>query len=198
MAEILTRKIGDIDETFSSNPDFSMNQQNRRYVHRLLARITYHIEEKSGVSSNYDKYISREIKKPFEIEHIWADKFEYHRDEFDNKYEFEEYRNHVGGLLLVPRGFNQSYGDLPYNKKLPLYLLQNLLVQSLHPQCYEKNPSLLTYIKESNMPFEPHKEFNKKDLDKRQKLYSNVCEEIWNPDRLVNDLETETTQSQSL
>ena len=189
LANILTKRVNDMEETFRSNPEFSMNQQNRRYVHRLLARITYHIEEQSGIASNYEKYISREIKKPFEIEHIWADKFEYHKDEFDNKYEFDEYRNHVGGLLLVPRGFNQSYGDLPYNDKLPHYLIQNLLARSLHPNCYQKNPSFRDYIECSGLSFKVHEEFNKKDLAERQELYGKVCEEIWSPKRFERELE---------
>ena len=189
LANILTKRVKNMEESFSSNPDFSLNQQNRRYVHRLLARITYHVEEQSGVPSNYEKYISREIKKPFEIEHIWADKFEYHKDEFDNTYEFDEYRNHVGGLLLVQRGFNQSYKDLPYGKKLSHYLTQNLLAKSLHPNCYQKNPSLIEYIEPSGLPFKAHKEFDKKDLDERQELYSKICGEIWSPKRFYEEVE---------
>jgi len=187
LVSILTKRVKNMEENFSSNPEFSMNQQNRRYVHRLLARITYHVEEQSGIPSTYEKYISRDIKKPFEIEHIWADKFEYHKDEFDNTYEFDEYRNHIGGLLLVQRGFNQSYGDLPYSEKLPHYLSQNLLARSLHPNCYQKNPSLTEYIGRSGLPFKAHKEFDKKDLDERQELYSRVCREIWSPKRFVEE-----------
>jgi hypothetical protein len=61
LVSILTKKVEDMAETFTSNPSFSLNQQNRRYVHRLLARITYHIEQQSGIPSNYENYISSEI-----------------------------------------------------------------------------------------------------------------------------------------
>lgn len=189
LADILTKRIDETEETFRSNPDFSMNQQNRRYIHRLLARITCYIEEQSGIVSSYENYISREIKKPFEIEHIWADKLDYHKDEFDNKYEFDEYRNRIGGLLLLPRGFNQSYGDLPYKKKLPHYFGQNLLAKSLHPKCYQRNPNFKNYVHQSALPFEPHIEFKKKDLDKRRDLYSRICEKIWDPERFEKELQ---------
>jgi len=188
LVDILTKRINEMEETFRTNPEFSLNQQNRRYIHRLLARITSHIEEQSGVASSYENYISREIKKPFEIEHIWADKLKYHKDEFDNKYEFEEYRNHIGGLLLVPRGFNQSYGGLPYKKKLPHYFGQNLLVKSLHPLCYKKNPNFKSYVERSKLTFKPHSQFRKEDLDVRGELYGRICEEIWNPKRFKDEL----------
>ncbi len=188
LADILTKNINETEETFKTNPEFSLNQQNRRYIHRLLARITSHIEEQSGIASSYENYISREIKKPFEIEHIWADKLERHKDEFDNVYEFEEYRNRIGGLLLVPRGFNQSYGDLPYKKKLPHYFGQNLLAKSLQSKCYEHNPNFKNYVERSELPFRSHSEFMKKDLDERGKLYSRICEEIWNPRRLMEEI----------
>jgi len=54
---------------------------------------------------NY-KYVSRTIKKPFEIQHIWADKYERYQDQFSTPEEFAEYRNRLGGLVLLPRGFN--------------------------------------------------------------------------------------------
>lgn len=189
LVTILAKKIEEMEETFDSNPVFSLNQQNRRYVHRLLARITHRIEQQSGIASRYEDYISIELKKPFEIEHIWADKLELHADEFKNKYEFGEYRNHVGGLLLVPRGFNQAYGDLPYQDKLLHYFGQNLLAQTLHPNCYVRNPSFLEYVKRSGLPFHPHSDFKKKDLDERQQLYAKICAEIWDPGRFKKELE---------
>lgn len=189
LVDILTKKVSDLEETFRTNPSFSLNQQNRRYVHRLLARITYHVEKQCGVPSSYANYISYELKKPFEVEHISVDKLEYHKDEFANNYEFEEYRNRIGGLLLVPRGFNQSYGDLPYEDKLPHYFGQNLLAKTLHPNCYTLNPSFETYMRSSGLPFKPYQDFNKNDIDERQRLYSRICEEIWNPKRFKIELE---------
>jgi uncharacterized protein with ParB-like and HNH nuclease domain len=188
LVSILTMKVQQMEETFESYPAFSLNQQNRRYIHRLLARITQHIEEQSGIPSRYEDYISSEIAKPFEIEHIWAKKFDYHTDEFDNDYEFQEYRNRIGGLLLVQRGFNQSYGELPYVDKLPLYFGQNLLAKSLNPNCYKSNPSFETYIKASGLQFQAHQNFKKSDLEQRMMLYKEICKEIWNPNRFAAEL----------
>jgi len=124
------------------------------------------------------------VKKPYEIEHIWADHYERHRDEFENAGDFTDYRNRIGGLLLVPQGFNQSYNDLKYTDKLPHYLEQNLLARSLHSQAYERNPGFTRFISESGLPFEPFPEFKKEQMEYRTTLYKQICELIWNTKRL--------------
>jgi uncharacterized protein DUF1524 len=61
-------------------------------------------------------------RKGYEIEHIWADHPDLHKDEFAHPGDFQEYRNRIGGLLLLPKSFNASYGDLPYAAKREHYL----------------------------------------------------------------------------
>lgn len=185
----LKEKIDEISEPFSAQPRFRLHQQNGHYVRYILARITSHVEEESGMPSHFHNYVSRDIKKPFEIEHIWADKYSRHRDEFSSEQEFSEHRNRIGGLLLIPRGFNQSYGDLPYEKKVELYNSQNLLARSLNERCYQNNPSFLSYKHASGLPFKPHAEFRKADLDARQDLYRQIAEEIWSPSRFDMELQ---------
>lgn len=183
LAEVLKNKLMEMKETLQGVKEFRLHQQNRRYVHHLLARITYHIERESGIESNFQNYISRSIKKPFEIEHIWADKYERFQDQFETPEAFSEYRNRLGGLVLLPRGFNQSLGANEYKDKVKHYYGQNLLAKSLNEQCYQNNPSFKQYIDRSHLPFEPYPEqFNKEDLDSRQDLYYEICKEIWNLD----------------
>jgi Protein of unknown function DUF262/Protein of unknown function (DUF1524) len=181
LAIFLKGQIDEMEETFSSFADFGLNQWSRRYVQYILARLTSHIEEQSGMDTAFQKYVDREAKKPYEIEHIWAENYDLHRDEFDQLHDFDRYRNRIGDLLLLPRGFNQSLGDSPYEEKLPHYNAQNLLARSLSSQCYQNNPSFLQYGKASGLPFHPHEHFKKKDLLQRQDLYRRICEEIWNP-----------------
>ena len=163
--------------------EYTLEKQNKNFVKFLLARITSHIEEKSNIQSSFEKYVKRGRNKRFEIEHIWADKFEEHKGEFSLKTEFEEYRNRLGGLILIPEGFNQSYGALPYVEKLEHYFKQNLLSQSLYSKCYDKDPSFLRYIKESNLPFQSYTEFTRNSISERQELYKKICEEIWNVEK---------------
>jgi len=188
LVEVLKAKVTTMEESFDGISWFRLNLWSRRYVQHILARMTRYIEEQSGIESSFVTYVSREIKKPFEIEHIWANKYERYTDEFATEQEFSEYRNRIGGLILLPRGFNQSFGDKPYEKKLEAYFGQNLLAQSLNEQCYRNNPSFLTFINRSGLPFKPHPTFKKADLDDRQQLYRLICEEIWSPSRFDREL----------
>lgn len=192
IAQYLITRLEEMDaqnETFDGVRDFSLHQQNGQRVHHLLARMTYALENWTGVESSFDKYSSTKARTRFEIEHVWADKYERHTDEFDSETTFLIYRNRFGGLILLPRGTNQSYGDHPYDVKLRHYIKENLLVQSLHPQTYEMNPNFTNIIKKYGLPFRPLSEFKKKDLDERQLLYQKLCEVIWSPDRIRNELE---------
>lgn len=156
---------------------------NGRQIHRLLARMTDHVETRSGMASRYAEYAQRG-RKGYEIEHVWADHPERHTDEFAHPSEFEEYRNRIGGLLLLPKSFNASYGDLSYDAKREHYLGQNLLARSLHEGAYDHNPGFRRFIEGSGMPFRAHGEFRKADFDARQALYQQLAEQIWSPERL--------------
>lgn len=171
-------------ETFASNERLRMHQQNRYALHRILARLTDYVETQSGQPSRYIDYVS-EGKTRYEIEHIWADHPERHTDEFKHVADFSEHRNRIGGLLLLPKSFNASYGDLTYEEKLPHYNTQNLLARSLHAQCYEHNPGFLRFLEQSGLPFEPLAHFKQPDLEARSKLYRQIAERIWNPDNLL-------------
>ncbi len=188
LVEVLKAKLDEMPESFSGMTYFHLNLWSKRYIHYILARITQHIEVQCGVVSSFETYVSRDIKKPFEIEHIWADKYERHTDEFASEQEFAQYRNRIGGLVLLPRGFNQSLSDDTYEKKVKAYFGQNLLAKTLNEQCYQNNPSFLAYLERSRLPFRPHPQFKKADLEARQELYQRICEEIWSPSRLDREL----------
>jgi hypothetical protein len=180
--EFLTKE----DETFATNDRLRMHQQNRYPLHRILARLTDYVETQSGQPSRYLDYVS-EGKSRYEVEHIWADHPERHTAEFSHPADFSEHRNRIGGLLLLPKSFNASYGDLTYADKLPHYNSQNLLARSLHPQCYDHNPGFLRFIELSGLPFIARVEFNKSDLENRSQLYRLIAERIWNPDDLLTE-----------
>ncbi|MBN1932520.1 MAG: DUF262 domain-containing protein [Desulfobacterales bacterium] len=179
LVKIFTKRITEFDEDLNGILSFGLHQQNKRFIKYLLARITNFIECESGIPSNFSNYVSDSIKKPFQIEHIWSDNFGEHKDEFDQRDEFNTYRNRIGGLLLLPKGTNQSFKDDSYIKKKPHYLKENLLAQSLHNDCYTKNPNFLNFIQSTNLNFKPYKNFGKNELVERTELYKKICETIW-------------------
>jgi uncharacterized protein with ParB-like and HNH nuclease domain len=184
LAHKLHKFLSEEGETFASNDRLRMHQQNRYPLHRILARLTDYVETQSGQPSRYLDYVS-EGKTRYEVEHIWADHAERHTAEFSHPADFAEHRNRIGGLLLLPKSFNASYGDLTYADKLPHYNAQNLLARSMHSQCYDHNPGFLRFKEQSGLPFTALTEFNKADLETRSQLYRQIAERIWNPADLL-------------
>lgn len=189
LAQILKQRLDAEEETFASNDRFYLHGMNGRQIHRLLARMTDYVETRSGRASRYTEYIQRSGKNGYEVEHVWADHADQHTDDFQHPADFGEYRNRVGGLLLLPKSFNASYGDLPFEEKLPHYYGQNLLAQSLNPKAYEHDPGFRRFREESGLQFKSHDHFRKLDLDERQKLYQKLAEQIWNSESILREVE---------
>ena len=190
LATTLQGRLAGETETFVTNDRFSLHGTNGPRIHRLLARMTAFVESRAGRSSRYQEYVNRHARDTYEIEHIWADHPERHTDEFDHPTDFVEYRNRIGGLLLLPKSFNASYGDLPYAEKRQHYLKHNMLAQSLHEKAYERDPGFARFARSSGLPFKPHVEFLKADLDARQELYRLLAEKVWSPERLAREAES--------
>jgi quinol monooxygenase YgiN len=111
LAEILAAKAAvlDLDDAAAGEYapldgilTFRLHQQNKNHVRNLLARLTAHLEQEAGRNMTFAAYVDRERADSYDIEHIWADKPERHTDEFADEHGFSEYRNRLGGLLLLP------------------------------------------------------------------------------------------------
>ena len=189
LADILIRRLDAEEHSFASNERFHLHGMNGRQIHRLLARMTDYVEVSSGQASRYTEYIQRRGKNGYEVEHIWANHPELHTDEFAHPTDFAEYRNRIGGLLLLPKSFNASYGAKPYAEKREHYFGQNLLAQSLHETAYDHNPGFRRFREESGLCFRPHADFKKADLDARQELYREIAEQIWSLDTLRREVD---------
>jgi len=180
-------EVAGLEDGFEGVDRLALNQRNRGQIRHLLARMTSYLELGCGIAGpGFAGYIDRTAPKPFEVEHIWADKYARHQDEFTNEFDFAEARNRLGDLLLVPKDFNAAYGALPYAEKLPHYNAQNVLARSLGPNCYQRNPSFLRFVEEMQLPFKPYPDaFGRAQVAERQSLYRRLCELVWTPDRLA-------------
>jgi hypothetical protein len=189
VAAILKKRLTEDIETFcSSRIPYRLQMMNKKHVRNILARLTAFVEEQSGLPSRYLEYINSIGKARYEIEHIWADKPERHRKVFDSNADFDQHRNLIGGLLLLPKSFNASYGDKIYEKKLPHYFGHNIMAKSLNEKAYSNNPGFLGFIQESGLNFKPYAKFEKENLEERQHLYEEIAEQVWNPELIDQNI----------
>ena len=174
--QILKTRSNELNETIDSIRRLRLTKTNKPDVYYLLSRLTSWIGDEDP-----SIYLERNRKNPFEVEHILANKFERHTDEFSNEFEFNEQRNMFGDLLLLPKSFNASYGAEPFSVKVKHYFSQNPLAKSLNKLCYENNPQFLKRIKEFRLPFKPYGEdgFKSDAVVERQGLYAQMAEHIW-------------------
>ncbi len=149
-----------------------LHQQNKKKFKVLISLIT---EIVARASNDSDYMLNR---YNIEIEHIWSDHFEQHLDEFTQKNDFDLARNTIGDLLVLPKSFNDSYSDNPYESKIVHYYEQNILAQTLCAQKYENNPDFLKFKKESGLPFKSYDSFKKNAIMERTELYKQIL--LWN------------------
>ena len=166
---------------FEHEGGYWLRKQNKGFVKFLLARLTSYVDAKTGGEQDqFQVYMKKRPKKDrFQIEHILADKFFEHRSEFNDKPEFDKFRNSLGALILLQIGTNQSLSDMPYSKKVKHYQKQNILAKSLTPIQYLNEPKFMKFKKESGLPFRSYEKFTKVEIEERMELYKKICEEIW-------------------
>jgi len=152
-----------------------LNQQIKNRLRVMLSLITAIVGRESGEF----KYMLNDDH--IEVEHIWCDHFENHTDEFESEADFANVRNSIGDLLVLPKSFNDSYGDDIYEDKVKRYYSQNILAQTLCQNKYDRAPGFLKFVKDSGLPFKPYEHFKKADIEERNRLYMAILK--WDFDR---------------
>lgn len=198
LADILIKRLAYDDVTFMGNnngrsgiPDLRLNQFTRRYIYHMLARITSFVESSSGKPDLFDKYVDRSSKNSCDIEHIWADDYAAYQHIFSSQDEFQSWRNHIAGLLLLPADVNRSYQAKPYEDKVPYYATQNLYAASLAAVSYKHQPQFEAF-RNSLQPaglLKPYDHFGKNEQLERRDLVLTLAERIWSPSRIQRELE---------
>jgi uncharacterized protein with ParB-like and HNH nuclease domain len=178
LGSILAKEVSKISESWDGIENFVVHGQNGNFVKHLLSRICSYLDNLIGKDTTYLTY-HHPNGKQFEIEHILANKYSRHIDEFKQESEFQKWRNSIGSLLLLPQGTNQSFSSDNYENKLEHYLKENTYAQTLHPSFYIKNPNFLKSEIIKQLKFRSHENFTKNDIIERYELVGRICEKIW-------------------
>jgi uncharacterized protein with ParB-like and HNH nuclease domain len=192
LVQILIQKLANDDVTFDGSASkgrlgingLELNQFTGRYIYHLLARLTAYVESQSGKPDLFDKYVDRSGPNPCDIEHICADNHSRHQKEFPGADEFQSWRNHVAGLLLLPADVNRSLQDKVFEDKSPTYAAQNLYAASLTPGPYRHQPRFAAFRSANNLPFRPFEKFGRAEQAERRVLVHALVHKVWAPNRI--------------
>ncbi|WBC17000.1 DUF262 domain-containing protein [Micromonospora sp. WMMA1998] len=182
LAKALGRRIARLGVDFTGVKGYGLRMDNRAQVRYLLARLTAFVETECGRPNEMPRYLDKE--EPFEIEHIWANKFERYQPEVKTEATFRIFRNRFGALLLLKKSHNASYQDSPYEQKVEWYRGQNHLASSLHAVTHQRNkPFTAGVVKKRDLGklFHHMPKFGRAEIEVRQQLYERLCEIIWDP-----------------
>jgi hypothetical protein len=186
LAELLMARLAAEPISFAANMRFGLDQAPKKTVRRFLARLTLWLDRKIGHGGVLTSYLTSTGAQGYDVEHVIPDNHDEYREQFPSTAEFYEQRNRIGALLLLPRSFNRSYGQLAFEEKRDHYRGQNSLAQTFHGDCYERNPGLRRVIDETGVPFRPYGSFGRAELVEREAAIAALAEEVWNPQRIAD------------
>ena len=169
-------------EKLDAIQEFELNQVTGRYMLHMLARLTDYVNVRMGRASEFVKYVDRNPRTSYDVEHILPDDYGTYKDMFNDEEDFHNNRRKFGNLILLTSDHNRSYQDMPYAQKVVQYLGDNILAQSLNRAAYQNNPKFLQLASEYD--FKPYDIFDKNAIRERIQLYIGLAKSIWNPDRI--------------
>ncbi len=174
-------------KTLESLKDVKYTKADRSDILYYFARISCYIEENLDPANGigFTNYWQRDKGgKTFDIEHLL-------RKTFDAKYlpkehgfadakEYDEKRNLLGALTLLPRSRNRSLQDDSYRSKLGVYATENTLAKSFCEEFYKNNPRLDRFLAEHpQFDLMAISEFKSEHIERRAKTYVEIARKIW-------------------
>ncbi len=96
LSGLLRRKLDEQAEVFAGESELRLHKQNYWQIRHVLARMTHWVDAQCGLVSHFEGFVSKGQSKPFEIEHLWANKYERFTDAYAHPSEFEVERNRLG------------------------------------------------------------------------------------------------------
>lgn len=114
----------------------------------------------------------------------FVEDFSPYADQFSSQQEFQEWRNHVAGVVLLPADVNRSLQAKPFSAKAPHYAKQNLYAASLTDSSYQHQPQFTQFRQRTGLPFKSYKTFGKAQQEERRALVHTMVQWIWAPERI--------------
>ena len=162
------------------------NQFFKRYTLHFIARFASHINIQMGNPSEFDTYVNRKTKNPFDIEHILPDMYLDYAEDFDDEREFNSIRHNIGNLMILTKDKNRSYQEMKYDLKVQKYLGDNVVfAKAMNSLFHENNPLFVPLAKKYGI--KPYEKMDKVSVRERADAYLNIAKDIWNIDAIKEE-----------
>lgn len=171
-------------------PEMYYENKSRSEMLYILARIASFLEAEINITNKvgFDIYMQRDKGgKTFDIEHIYRSVIDQTNLPssalgFTSDAEYNQKRNLIGGLILLPRSRNRSLSDNAYIDKKGVYSGENILCQSLCAGFYQNNPDLVRFSGSyTGIVLKDYPDFLATSITERGELYRVISHEIWKP-----------------
>jgi len=153
----------------------------KRFLRYFFGRIEHFISENTTIASdNYNNLVNNNGGVGgYHIEHILGISDE-NKELFVSEDEFDEYRNKLGGLVLLNNRVNISLGNKSYLNKLKGYEGKGTLyAYTLMENFYQNNPNFRDFQSKYNLNFKHYDEFKKFEIEERHQLLFELVKIIW-------------------
>lgn len=194
---ILLTKSQEIESNISKIVSINFENIKRQELLRLLGRLADYLEigVDSTSSVGFETYSDRSLdNRTFDIEHLISDQFSQVNEmlrsagktSFSNLTEFNNVRNNIGGLILLPRGRNRSMKDMMYIEKLERYSGENILAQTLCEQFYLNQPNYRRFTERTGIECSAIPVIDKESIISRAELYKRIAQKLWSIETINN------------
>jgi Protein of unknown function DUF262/Protein of unknown function (DUF1524) len=173
-------------DSFESIWNFRLRGNNRAQVRYLLARLTAYVEVGCGKRDESESYLSDD--RSWQIEHLWPNRPDQHRSDYEDPIAFSLARSRIGALVLLHRRDNASLKDLPFIEKVSRYGRQANLTAILTPGHQLNNTFVKDFVADNGIgrlfhDFGPATRMPAV-IESRTRLYRALCNRIWSAERL--------------
>lgn len=187
IAIVLTKALLDANVGWDKFEELNYeNQFFKRYTLHFIARFASYINLQMGNPSEFDIYVNRKAKNPFDIEHIIPDMYSDYSEDFTDERDFNAIRHNIGNLMIITKDKNRSYQDMKYDLKAQKYLGDNVVfAKAMNSLFYENNPHFVPLAKKYGI--KPYSKMDKNSVRERAKAYLNIAKDIWDIGQIKNE-----------
>ena len=161
---------------FDPDDTLVLVKSNKAWIRYFLCRLTDHFEL-AVRGRDIATSLFGSAARP-EIEHVMAHYSDY-QSNFPDPERWEEAKERLGALVILPKRLNGSLGNANYTRKIEEYASQNALAASLSPRAYDGKLRFRGAKPRQPFNFRSCQSMTPKAIEDRERLYCAIAEKVW-------------------